>query len=160
MVSDIANSCNEQLDRTVSINHAIQQLVDITQANTRSSESKLHSSESMIALWRNLNESVDFFKLTREDLASKQQLQKLIEEHSIEILRLKTQLNAELERENLNSSANISAFNELDTKADNNKAADNKSEETTYENQNHNPGFDIKLEDENSQLDESYEEYK
>lgn len=160
MVSDIANSCNEQLDRTVSINHAIQQLVDITQSNTRSSESMLHSSESMIALWRNLNESVDFFKLTREDLASKQQLQKLIEEHSIEILRLKTQLNAELERENLNSSANISAFKELDTKADNNKAADNKSEETTYENQNHNPGFDIKLEDENSQLDESYEEYK
>ena len=159
MVSDIANSCNEQLDRTVSINHAIQQLVDITQSNTRSSESMLRSSESMISLWHNLNESVDFFKLTREDLASKQQLQKLIEEHSTEILRLKTQLNAELERENLSINTSISTFKEFDSKVDNKTAADNKSE-TADENQNHNPGFDIKLEDENSQLDESFEKYK
>ena len=119
----------------------------------------LRSSESMISLWHNLNESVDFFKLTREDLASKQQLQKLIEEHSTEILRLKTQLNAELERENLSFKTAISTFKEFESKADNKTAADNKSE-TAGENQNHNPGFVIKLEDENSQLDEGFEKYK
>lgn|GEM_PF-5218040 len=160
MVSEIAASCNEQLDRTVAINHAVQQLVDITQSNSRSSEAMLRNSEDMITQWRSLNESVEFFKLTGTETTDPVKLQNLIEEHTTEILKLKSQLVECLEEQGaaLGSIAPLAAQIE---KADKTDPQDSETNATPrMPKEQHHPGFNIRLEDENKSLDDSYENFE
>ncbi len=159
MVSDIAASCNEQLDRTVAINHAVQQLVDITQSNSRSSEAMLHNSEDMITLWRSLNESVEFFKLTGNETKDPVKLQKLIEEHTTEILKLKSQLVGCLEKQGINTSVAPSApKSETDEKTEEPSKSEEKAKVNVSEK--HHPGFTIQLDEDKKNLDDSYEHFE
>ena len=152
MVSDIASSCNEQLERTAAINRAIQQLVGITQSNARSSESMMRSSNDMIKLWRSLNQSVGFFKVDNNEKESRERLQKLIEEHTSAILKLKTQL--------IDSSINYDIDN-TEPMPDNvaQKVESNDEVERVLDDSKHNPGFTIDLDD-SKHLDDSYENYQ
>lgn len=153
MVSDIASSCNEQLERTAAINRAIQQLVEITQSNARSSESMMRSSNDMIRLWRSLNQSVGFFKLDNNEKESRERLQKLIEEHTSAILKLKTQL--------IDSSINYDIDNSApspDNASQKVESNDSDLEQVLADTDKHNPGFTIDLGDRH--LDDGYENYQ
>ena len=156
MVSDIATSCNEQLDRAVSINHAVQQLLEITQSNTQSSVDMSKNSEAMIAQWRSLNQSVEFFKLDDNETSDRQKLQELIEEHTTAILKLKSQL---VEYEDLGMMPDVLASAPVkpseEEPADTSKAAaPSETKERT------NPGFTLNLDDDQPHLDAKFENYE
>lgn len=154
MVSEIAASCNEQLDRAVSINHAVQQLLDITQSNTQSSVDMSKNSEMMIEQWRSLNQSVEFFKLADTETSDRQKLQQLIEEHTTAILKLKSQL---VEYEENGSLPEFEKPAEAPSPAKQEPAkTDNTA--SSYPKEHHNAGFNLHLDDDQN-LDEGYIDY-
>lgn len=157
MVSDIATSCNDQLDRTMAIKNAVEQLVNITQSNSHSSEALLQNTENMINLWRKLNEAVGFFKLNNEEFNEKTrfELEQMIEDHKSEILKLKVQLTA--------ISENESRLTQHESQPD--KTDQIIQAPSTDTESHHNPGATIILEPQtdnvaNDIIDKNYENYE
>lgn len=67
MVSEIANSCTEQLTNSTSITRVLQQLVSISQSNAELSENMSGHIAKLVDKVGMLSQSVDFFKLSREE---------------------------------------------------------------------------------------------
>ncbi len=155
MVSDIAASCNEQLDRAVSINRAVQQLLDITQSNTQSSEEMSKNSEMLIKLWRSLNQSVEFFKLADSETSDLQKLKQLIEEHTTAIFKLKSQL---VEFEENGSVPEIEKPSETPSPAQH-EEANTQNPPLSYPKEPQKTGFDFHLDDDQDNLDDGYVDY-
>lgn len=97
MVSEIAVSCNEQLNGAMSINKAVQQLVYIAESNSKSSEQMTAYLSDLNKLRIKLNETVNFFKLDSSESVTEKEILGLIEQHNLEILQLKTKLALEAE---------------------------------------------------------------
>ena len=155
MVSEIAASCNEQLDRAVSINNAVQQLLTITQSNSQSSVDMSKNSEAMIAQWRSLNQSVEFFKLADNETSDRLKLQKLIEEHTTAILKLKSQL---VQYEDLGQMPDELVSSPIKTsETEPSSNVDNAAEVKIVKT---NPGFTLDLDDDKPHLDSNFENYE
>jgi len=86
-VAVIADSCSDQLQKTLQIQQAIQQLVDITVMNSQQAEQLDVFSASLTDKLRRLNMSIDFFKLDDSAL-DKETIIKLLDEHAKEIVAL------------------------------------------------------------------------
>ena len=119
----------------------------------------MHNSEDMITLWRSLNESVEFFKLTGNETKDPVKLQKLIEEHTTEILKLKSQLVGCLEDQGINTNVAPSApKSETEEKTEEPSKSEEKAKVNVSEK--HHPGFTIQLDEDKKDLDDSYENFE
>ena len=91
-IAEISTSCAEQLSMTMAISKSIMQLVDISSNNSKSSEEMSEYAKELLIKIKALSQSVEFLKLTSNDDVDRKEIIKQIDDHSVEILKLKKQL--------------------------------------------------------------------
>jgi len=91
-ISKISEACNEQLNMNQNISEAISQLVDITSNNSRSSDDMQVYTQTLYSNMSKLNASMEFFKLDGDAEQRRQEIAAEIQQHTSEILKLKTRL--------------------------------------------------------------------
>ena len=92
-ISEISDTCTDQMSKTIVIRNAINHLVTITQNNSESAEDLSHFADKISGKLEDLNKSVGFFRL-KSNLTSEEdrEIIDLIEMHSGEITKLKNRL--------------------------------------------------------------------
>ncbi|MCQ2250147.1 MAG: methyl-accepting chemotaxis protein [Bacteroidales bacterium] len=91
-VSKISDSCNGQLDMTQVISQAIAQLADITSNNAKSCDDMQVFTQTLYSNMEKLNQSMEFFKLDGNSEQRRQEIVSEIQQHTSEILKLKSRL--------------------------------------------------------------------
>lgn len=91
MVAEISDSCTEQLEKSLQIQQAIQQLADITAVNSQSAEQLDLFSGRLSDKIRQLNICIDFFKLDDSKLR-KEDILKLINSYTDRLIDLNGRL--------------------------------------------------------------------
>jgi len=91
-ISNISESCKDQLTMTLAIKRSTDQLVDITQNNSMSAEKLKLKVDDINDESQSLNISVDFFKLDSANYNDNEDIINEIEAHTNEIIRLRNQL--------------------------------------------------------------------
>ncbi|MCQ2250148.1 MAG: methyl-accepting chemotaxis protein [Bacteroidales bacterium] len=91
-VSEISESCSEQLNMAMKIEQALMMLLNITSNNSQSAESLSNYANQLNELLGYLNVSVEFFKLSEREAEGRDAIMQEIDKHTTEIMRLKTEL--------------------------------------------------------------------
>lgn len=92
-ISEISESCTDQLSKTIAIRNAISHLVSITENNSESAEDLSHFAGKIGEKLKELNASIGFFRLKNStDGNGDDEILDEIEKHTAEILRLKNRL--------------------------------------------------------------------
>ncbi|MBQ3655735.1 MAG: hypothetical protein II956_02660 [Bacteroidales bacterium] len=92
-ISEISDTCTDQMSKTLVIKNAINHLVTITQNNSESAEDLAHFADRISGKIEDLNKSIGFFRL-KSNLTNEEdrEIIDLIEMHSGEITKLKNRL--------------------------------------------------------------------
>ena len=92
MISRIYDSCAQQLDMTLAISRAVMQFVENINSNRQTADNLSNYSARLDALVKQLNVSVDFFKLSPKEAMSREGIVSQIERKTAELLSLKAEL--------------------------------------------------------------------
>ena len=92
MISMIAGSCSQQLGMTLAISKAVMQFVDNINNNRQTADNLSNYSARLDMLVKQLNVSVDFFKLSPKEAESRDGIVSQIERKTAELLDLKSEL--------------------------------------------------------------------
>ncbi|MCR5453769.1 MAG: hypothetical protein K6F33_02125 [Bacteroidales bacterium] len=92
MIARISESCAQQLEMTIAISYALVQFVDTINNNKQTAENLKCYSDKLNLLVQKLNVSVDFFKLSKKEAISREELVSQIERKTAEIIKLKEEL--------------------------------------------------------------------
>ncbi|MBO7567016.1 MAG: hypothetical protein J6T60_07965 [Bacteroidales bacterium] len=92
MISRISGSCAQQLDMTLAISKAVMQFVDTINNNRQTAENLSNYSARLDALVKQLDVSVDYFKLSQKEDMSREDIVSRIERKTSELLDLKAEL--------------------------------------------------------------------
>ena len=92
MISRISSSCAQQLDMTLAISKAVLQFVDNINNNRQTADNLSDYSKRLDLLVKQLNVSVDYFKLTPKEAMSREGIVSQIERKTSELLSLKSEL--------------------------------------------------------------------
>ncbi|MBQ3689294.1 MAG: methyl-accepting chemotaxis protein [Bacteroidales bacterium] len=92
-ISEISEACNDQLNKTLAIRKAIEQLVTITENNTEEAGGMAHFATRIGEKLQDLNVAVDYFKLEGSiNDEEEEQILNEIEFHTSEIIKLRDSL--------------------------------------------------------------------
>lgn len=92
MISKISGACTQQLDMTLAISKAVLQFVDNINNNRQTADNLSDYSARLDTLVKQLNVSVDFFKLSPKEAESREFIVSQIERKTAELLDLKSEL--------------------------------------------------------------------
>lgn len=92
MITRIFESCAQQLAMTTAINNALIQFADTINNNRQTAENLNSYSEKLNLLVKQLDVSVDFFKLTPKEAMTRENIVSLIEQKTAELIKLKSDL--------------------------------------------------------------------
>ena len=92
MIARISESCAQQLDMTIAINNAVMQFVDTINSNRQTADNLNSYSEQLDLLVKQLNVSVDFFKLNQQESVTREDIVSQIEIKTAALIKLKSEL--------------------------------------------------------------------
>ncbi len=92
IVSKISESCAQQLTMTLAISRAVMQFVETIDNNRQTADTLDSYSKQLDTLVKNLNVSVDFFKLSEKEMQSREGIIAQIECKTAQLVSLKSEL--------------------------------------------------------------------
>ena len=92
IVSKISESCAQQLTMTLAISRAVMQFVETIDNNRQTADTLDSYSKQLDTLVKNLNVSVDFFKLSEKEIKSREGIIAQIERKTAKLVSLKSEL--------------------------------------------------------------------
>ena len=92
IVSKISESCAQQLTMTIAISRAVMQFVETIDNNRQTADALDSYSKQLDTLVKNLNVSVDFFKLSENEMKSRAGIIAQIERKTAKLVSLKSEL--------------------------------------------------------------------
>ena len=92
-IAEISEICLDQISKTESVHKAVMQLADITANNRLSADQMAEYAKQINEKLTVLNAGTDFFQVDTLKKLKRQELISMIEDHTKDILKLKTELN-------------------------------------------------------------------
>ena len=92
IVSKISESCTQQLTMTIAISRAVMQFVETINNNRQTADALNSYSQQLDTFVKKLNISVDFFKLSEQEMQSREGIIAQIERKTAKLVSLKSEL--------------------------------------------------------------------